>query len=248
MEIYLIAIIFILLFFYNYFYRRIKGKIGEYIVSFILNRLPKEKYIIINDIMLNTENGTTQIDHIVLSKYGIFVIETKNYKGWIYGDEYADKWTQNLFGRKYQFMNPIKQNYKHVKALEKLLSIEENKFITIVVFSLTSTLKNTYKSIVTYTISINKHIKRYKDEIIVEDINELKNQILLANVNTKETRKIHVINIKKKIDEYEHNICPKCGGTLIAKKGRFGYFKGCSNYPNCTYISKKIKYSNYKAN
>ena len=240
MEIYIwIGILFLLAFLYNYFYSYIKGKKGEFIVSFILNRLPKNRYLVINDIMLKSEEGTTQIDHIVLSKYGIFVIETKNYKGWIYGNEYADKWTQNLFGYKYNFLNPIRQNYGHVKVLEKLLNMEENNFFAIVVFPSAATIKNNYKSPVIYNLKINKYIKKYQEEIISDDINELKNKILLANINTKEVRKKHVIDIQRKVDEYEHNICPKCGGKLIVKNGKYGYFKGCSNYPNCTHISKK---------
>lgn len=243
MEVYIwIGIIFLAGFLYNYFYSRVRGKIGEYFVSFLLKRLPKDTYLVMNDIMLAGENGTAQIDHIVISKYGIFVIETKNYKGWIYGDEYVDKWTQNLFGNKYHFMNPIKQNYGHIKALEKLLNIEENKFVSIVVFSTSSTLKSNYNSPVIYTLQINKLIKKYKEIIIMEDITEIQNKILLANINSKEVRKNHINNINKNIDEYEYNICPKCGGELINKKGRFGYFKGCSNYPDCTYISKKRKY------
>jgi len=242
MKIYIwISIFFVLAFVYNYFYSHIKGKIGEYVVAFILRRLPKSKYIVINDIVLETKDGTTQIDHIVLSKYGIFVIETKNYKGWIYGNEYAEKWTQNLFGHKYYFLNPIKQNYGHLKTLEILLNIEEAKFFPIVVFSLSSTLKGNYKSPVLYTLSINKYIKKQKNELILDDIDEIKNKILSANINTKEIRKKHVDNIRKKIDEFENNICPKCGGNLIVKKSKFGYFKGCSNYPNCTYISKKSR-------
>ena len=157
----------------------------------------------------------------------------------IYGNEYADKWTQNLFGYRYYFLNPIRQNYGHIKALEKLLNIEENKFFPIVVFSSATTLKNNYKSSVIYNSQINKHIKKYQEEIILDDIYELKNKILIANINTKEVRKNHINYIHKKINEYEYNICPKCGGDLIYKKGKFGYFKGCSNYPNCTYISKK---------
>ena len=44
--------------------------------------------------MLATKSGTTQIDHVVVSKYGLFTIETKNYRGKIYGDDARDKWTQ----------------------------------------------------------------------------------------------------------------------------------------------------------
>ena len=63
----------------------IKGIVGEKVISVLLSGLPKEQYILLNDVMLQTDKGTTQVDHILVSVYGIFVIETKNYKGWIYG-------------------------------------------------------------------------------------------------------------------------------------------------------------------
>ncbi len=65
------------------FLPKIKGFLGEASVATMLSTLPKEEYRVLNNIMLKTERGTTQIDHIVLSLYGVFVIETKNYKGWI---------------------------------------------------------------------------------------------------------------------------------------------------------------------
>lgn len=69
---------------------RIKGYLGEAAVASRLGKLPQEHYRVFNDIMLQTKRGTTQIDHIVVSIYGIFVIETKNYKGWITGSEFAE--------------------------------------------------------------------------------------------------------------------------------------------------------------
>ena len=75
------------------------GKFGEKRVARKLDWLSKE-YITLNDILLPTNYGTTQIDHIVVSPYGIFVIETKNYKGWIFGHENSEEWKQSLFGKK----------------------------------------------------------------------------------------------------------------------------------------------------
>jgi len=74
-----------------------KGKLGEKEMSRYLKRLPISEYIVLNDIMLENEFGKTcQIDHVVLSIYGIFVIETKNYKGWIFGGENSEEWLHQL--------------------------------------------------------------------------------------------------------------------------------------------------------
>ena len=99
----------------------IKGWFGETAVAVILSRLNPEEYQTINDVIVKTKRGTSQIDHVVISLYGIFVIETKNYKGWITGTDYSEQWTKNMYGKKYKFRNPIIQNYGHVKALEEVL-------------------------------------------------------------------------------------------------------------------------------
>ena len=58
-----------------------KGKLGERSVSKRLKRLDNNKYKVINDVILKTSRGTSQIDHLVVSNYGIFVIENKNFSG-----------------------------------------------------------------------------------------------------------------------------------------------------------------------
>ena len=72
-----------------------KGKEGEKWVHNILMELPDEYYVM-DDVVMNTVRGTTQIDHIVISKYGVFVIETKNYRGSIFGNDESKKWTQRI--------------------------------------------------------------------------------------------------------------------------------------------------------
>ena len=99
-----------------------KGKRGEKAVKKSLDNLPEDQYQILNNILLDSDNGTSQIDHIVISVYGIFVIETKNYTGVIYGSEHSSKWTQYINGNKYSFQNPIHQNYGHIKTVESFLS------------------------------------------------------------------------------------------------------------------------------
>lgn len=78
-------------------------------------------YHLLNHITLNLKNGTTQIDHILISRYGVFVIETKEYSGWIFANANHSNWTQVLFGKKYKFQNPINQNALHVQAVASLL-------------------------------------------------------------------------------------------------------------------------------
>lgn len=120
-----------------------------------------------NDVLLRSSKGlTSQIDHLVLSEYGIFVIETKNYKGWIFGNEKAENWMQVIFKEKHQFRNPVKQNWSHIYALKSVLSdFPCAKYFPIVVFSGSATLKDIESSVpVIYENELNATIRRYSTE------------------------------------------------------------------------------------
>lgn len=225
----------------NIYYKKFRGFMGEFWVKTELNKLPKDKYIILNNIMIKSNKGTHQIDHIILSKFGIFVIEMKNYYGLITGDEYKDNWTQHLGKNKYYFKNPIHQNYGHIKALEELLQIDIEKFISIICISNQAKLKVKAKNVTQLDI-LNKLIQSYNTEILNENLENIKNQIELNNIVDKDTRNEHVQNIRTTVKEIEEkvqkNICPKCGGYLVEKNGKYGKFIGCSNFPKCKYTNK----------
>ncbi len=97
-----------------------KGKKGEARVKKQLKQLDETKFRILNNLMIGHKDKIVQIDHLVVSIYGIFVIETKNYSGWIYGNERSENWTQVLFQVKKRFRNPIKQNWAHVITLKEI--------------------------------------------------------------------------------------------------------------------------------
>lgn len=78
-------------------------------------------YFLMNHITLPLGDGTTQIDHILVSRFGVFVIETKHYKGWIFANSNHARWTQVLFNWKFRFQNPIVQNLRHVRAVQQQL-------------------------------------------------------------------------------------------------------------------------------
>ena len=229
------------------------GKTGEKRIARKLDWLPKE-YIVLNDIMLPTQYGTTQIDHIVISPYGIFVIETKNFKGWIFGHENSEEWTQSLLGKKHfwgwsseqhKFRNPIRQNQTHTRAIKRTISnIGDFKIIPIVVFldkaSLSITAPNYH---VINWRELRSTIKRFRVQCIeTRDVKAISNKLLSTNIVDKEARKSHTghvqniqINKQKKID---NRICPQCHSPLVERKGKYGRFLGCSNYPKCKFTAK----------
>jgi len=92
-----------------------KGQIGELLVRlFIHLQLDKQTYRRLHNATLDTPDGTMQIDHVFLSPYGIFVLETKNMSGWIFGSEKQAHWAQTLYKHTFKFQNPLRQNYKHL--------------------------------------------------------------------------------------------------------------------------------------
>jgi len=95
---------------------------GEAKVSRALKkRFVAPDYHLLNHVTLRLREGTTQIDHILVSRFGLFVIETKNYRGWIFGSPDDRYWTQVFYRTKFRFQNPIRQNHKHARAVHELL-------------------------------------------------------------------------------------------------------------------------------
>lgn len=224
------------------YYPKFRGFMGEFWVKLELRKLPKDKYILLNDIMLKDENGTHQIDHLVLSEFGIFVIEMKNYYGLIKGKEFDNKWCQYLGKNKSYFINPIHQNYGHIKSLSNLLKLDDKYFISVICFSNQAKIGVKSSTLVTQVDYLIDEILKFRESIINSDIKELVNTVTLNNITDKDLRKQHVRDIHIKVNhekELENNIlCPKCGNELIEKNGKYGKFIGCSNYPKCRYIKK----------
>ena len=178
------------------YYPKFRGFMGEFWLKLELKKLPKNKYKLLNDIMIEDEKGTHQIDHIVISKYGIFVIEMKNYYGLIIGNQYKEKWYQYLGKNKFIFHNPMYQNYGHVKTLSNVLNLDEELFIPITCFSNQVKLKVTSNKPVVQVGTINRNILKYTEEIITCDLNELSLNIENMNILDKTKRKEHVKNIR----------------------------------------------------
>ena len=113
-----------------------KGRLGEHAVhQRLVKSLKPPDYVILRDVTLRTARGTTQIDHIVVSRFGLFVIETKNFSGWIFGSEHDRQWTQSFRRARVSFQNPLRQNYAHTQALQELLALDSGKLFSVVVFT-----------------------------------------------------------------------------------------------------------------
>ena len=218
-----------------------RGRRGEKCVFSILKQLPDEYYIW-NDIVLQRNGYSVQIDQVVISPYGIFVIETKNYTGWIYGNDDSDQWTKNMYGYKYHFGNPLKQNFSHVKALAELFCVSVNSFIPIVVFLHGADLRCNTHGTVIYAGQLLDEIYSHRQQMMtLSDVQRLAEVLNAATIETEDTRKEHLNKVYESIGRKNYQIyngiCPKCGGNLVEREGRYGYFLGCSNYPRCKFTT-----------
>ena len=219
----------------------IRGRRGERRVSSRLFSLPSE-YHIFNDVHIEVQGRSVQIDHIVASRYGIFVIETKNYTGWIYGNDNSEFWIKNMYGNKYQFRNPLKQNYSHVKSLQALLGVPESKFIPIVVFLNGATLKCDTTGVVIYSHQLRRTILDHSVPLFSDaEVEKMITLLSSSRIVEKNRRSNHVHKIKEDINEKQalitSGICPRCKGKLVVRRGKYGEFLGCSNYPQCNFKS-----------
>ena len=226
-----------------------KGIVGEAIVNFATNvLLDKSKYHLIKNVTLPTEDGTTQIDHIIVSEYGVFVVETKNMNGWIFGEEHQKTWTQNLYKHKHKFQNPLHQNYKHCKTIETALGLGAHKIFSVVVFVGDATFKTKMPENVTYSGGLFRYIKSKTNTILsMTEDNSIIAQLESGRLSRSyKTNREHVNHVKDIIvKKNSEPLCPRCGAALVVRVVKQGVnarneFYGCKSYPRCKYTTAAI--------
>ncbi|HIF5590170.1 TPA: NERD domain-containing protein [Vibrio parahaemolyticus] len=226
--------------------RWLKGVFGEFLVNRLLSKLPESDYTLIKDVTLPTNDGTTQVDHIVVSRYGIFVVETKKMKGWIFGSARQKQWTQKIYRHSSKFQNPLHQNYKHIKALETLLGCSEEHLHSVIVFIGDSTFKTEMPPNVTYARGSIRYIQQFNDVVfsdndyarLTESINRLK---LKRGVITDLKHRKHAKEVVA--SKVSSNECPRCGSEMVLRETKRGenigkQFWGCSTFPKCRAVKQ----------
>ncbi|WP_111896037.1 nuclease-related domain-containing protein [Acinetobacter sp. MB5] len=180
-----------------------KGKKGEKrVIAHAEKHLDEKKYTVLNNCTFKiSDQLTTQIDHIVVSRFGVFVIETKNYQGWIFGAEHQKMWTQKLYKKSYQFQNPLHQNYRHIKTVQHLLDgvVEPEDLHSVVVFVGDSTFKTDMPSNVLHGREWINYVKSFHEEVM----SSVKMQRICQTLEkhalerSRKTDSTHVKNLKK---------------------------------------------------
>ena len=200
--------------------------------------LDNKVYRRFHDVIIPAKNGTTQIDHILVSPYGLFIVETKNKKGWIFGCGDQPNWTQSIYGKKYSFQNPLRQAFRQKKVLSEYLELHE-PVIHIVIFFVgdcefkTSLPDNAINS------RLGKYVKQFKDHVLKpEEINRIVKKLEKHVSESSFTARDHIHSLRER--HSSTTVCPKCGSSLVERTARSGpnagsKFLGCKKYPRCRF-------------
>ncbi|MCW9014221.1 MAG: NERD domain-containing protein [Gammaproteobacteria bacterium] len=247
MELLIIILLFFLPFVLLVSYLRsasFKGKVGESKVKFSGGLwLSSATYHGIHDLTLPTPRGSTQIDHVYVSKFGIFVVETKNYQGWIFGSENQKQWTQVIYGDKFKLPNPLRQNYGHVRAVQAVLDVAPEIVHSVVAFAGDSKFKTPMPPNVTKGQKFAKYIKTFKKVVLSDqEVQAILQQLQSGSFKKgRKTNHQHINNVKaSKSGKMITDVCPRCGSKLTLRTAKKGpnagsKFWGCTNFPRCRF-------------
>lgn len=216
------------------------GQIGEEFIERELKRTYR-KFPVLKNIYVPYLGKTTEIDLVMIHEKGIFVFESKNYSGWIFGAADQPYWMQSFpNGEKYQFYNPIMQNRTHINALSQYLNLPLNRFHSCVVFSDRCTFKeipkNTPSVVIAQYSNMLKQLRHMFSALPVKfqkaEIRKIRKRLSPLESVGKRVKEQHIRDI---LDAQSATVCPFCGGKLVKRKGAYGEFLTCRKYPHCTY-------------
>ena len=191
-----------------------------------------------HDVIIPAKKGTTQIDHLLISPYGVFIVETKNRKGWIFGSEGQSKWTQTLYGKKYSFQNPIRQTFRQKKILSEFLGLEEANIHTVIYFVGNCKFK-THLPANVLNSGLAGYIKQFRNSILsTEEMNRISRALEQHVAQSTLTTRDHVQSLRER--HGSNTVCPKCGSNLVERTAKKApnagsKFLGCENYPRCRF-------------
>jgi restriction system protein len=217
----------------------LRGWFGEKKAAFNMwLSLDSKVYRRFHDVIIPAKNGTSQIDHILVSPYGLFIVETKNKKGWIFGSVDQPNWTQSIYGKKYSFQNPLRQAFRQKRILSEYLELNESVIHTVIFFVGDCEFKTSLPDNVINS-RLGKYIKQFKAHILMPvKINRIVEKLEKHVSESSLTTRDHVRSLRER--HGSTTICPKCGSNLIERVARNGpnsgsRFLGCENYPRCRF-------------
>lgn len=172
------------------------GRVAEKQLARLLRKTFGRQPLTYQNIVLPTPQGDwTEIDQLLLTPYGIFVLEVKNYRGWIFGSPDQPKWTVQHFRRKHQFMNPLHQNAKHCRAVASLLSLPLAQIRSVVAFSRRARFKTVMPDNVMHIDQVPRYISltgSLQHPLTEAELALYKTQLDHFASQAKQLRKVHL--------------------------------------------------------
>lgn len=221
-----------------------KGTIGEQKVAKVLFELDTDYYVVFNNLLFDVNGSTVQIDHVVVSIYGIFVIETKNYKGVISGAEDDEDWQYSIYGNKYTFRNPILQNQAHIGAIKYVLKKSELPILPIVAFVGDCTFNLSVRNYPIVTLDdLYECVAQYNGVCLcAEDAKFIAERLWAANISSPEAEAKHKEEVKRKQEDsaaaIRTGVCPRCGANLKRITEGYNTYYRCEKYPDCSFTNR----------
>ncbi|ABV93450.1 hypothetical protein Dshi_1708 [Dinoroseobacter shibae DFL 12 = DSM 16493] len=230
-----------------------KGARGERKVAGALaHGLAASGYKTLSNLILPLGDATTQIDHVVLSRFGIFVIETKNMSGWIFGSAEQARWTQVHKRSRRSFQNPLRQNHAHVLAVQGALGISSDRVHNLVVFTGEAQPKTPMPDTVCWGLrALGKQIRRFQTPVLSEAEVDRHHDTLRRLDRGDEARDAHIAANRARHATLKTGprgtrppetgaadtpcACPRCGADMVQRTARKTgtAFWGCRSYPKC---------------
>ena len=229
----------------------LKGVLGELAVKLgTVLLLPSPEYRRYHNVTLPTDDGTTQIDHVIVSVFGVFVVETKNMRGWIYGRKWDREWSQVFPGRgKYRFQNPLRQNHRHVRAVEDALrdiGLPEGVVKSVVVFTGGAELKRKLPDNVTLSLGGGSRYMRSLRTVVLSEAHTAAACAAIEAARLRRwwgTRRQHARGLQERHDRARRRACPQCGRRMVLRTRQRGSsagerFWGCTGFPICRQVEE----------
>ena len=225
------------------------GSYGEYLTYKKLRTFEKDGAKFLFNIYLpKDDETTTELDVIMISPKGVFVFESKNYSGWIFGSDKDAYWTQTLptgkKSTKKKFYNPVWQNKSHIESLKKAVG-EDIPICSVIVFSDRCELKKVDVALENAVVINRREVEntvmvlmdKYEKIADADTVEGIYNKLKPFTEMTNEQKEKHIKDIEEKNSS---DICPRCKSKLAVRTVKSGAnagkrFYGCSNYPKCRY-------------
>ena len=200
--------------------------------------LDSKTYKRFHNLIIPASNGTAQIDHLLVSPFGLFIVETKNKTGWIFGSENQAKWTQSVYGKNFSFQNPLRQTFRQKKSLAEFLGVEDRVIHMVVFFVGDCSFKTPMPANVLRS-RLGRYIKSFQSPVLsASEVERIADRLTQHRAESKLTKRDHLRSLRER--HGSTTTCPTCGSALVLRTARKGpgagrQFLGCEGYPRCRY-------------